>query len=246
MLYKLLTFTLFVAGFGFSQDADDQLQTRYRPGFMWFYHGINKAPDEKVRKYDRLILDVTYNDWHSKTQQPFQNRPFSIGMNISTMWDIPLTKGNTSSFGIGFQYGLFKVDMNDFLVRNETLKRTELVLDKNAYNIDQAHFKHHQLAVPIEWRLRGKNWKHAKFHIGAKASYAFNPSMTLITHDGKYSDKNKSVGFSDFNHFSASAHLRFGIRNWAIYGSYSLFPLFKNKESIQLIPFQFGVSLSLF
>lgn len=230
----------------FAQDSDDNLISRYRPGFMWFDHGIKKAPDERMRKYDRLIFDITYNDWISKTEKPFNVSPFSIGFNTNVLFDVPLTKGNTCSFGWGFYYGLYRVQMNDFFARNDIDQSTTIIEDIKQYGIQRSVFKMNSIGLPFEMRFRGKNWKHAKFHVGAKVSYNFLPSMTLSNKANGIVNKNKTVGFYDFNHFNASAHIRFGIRNWALFASYSFMPLFKDDQSVDLHPLQFGLSVSLY
>lgn len=228
----------------FAQDGD--LVSRHRPGFMWFDNGMKPAILEKVRKYDRLIFDVVYNDWVSKSHKAFKVSPLSIGFNVNFMFDIPITKGNTSSFGIGFAYGLYRIRMNDFFVRNDVEGSTKLIHDISQYGIEKSVFKLNSLSIPFEYRLRGKNWKHTKLHFGAKASFFFYPSTTLSAKSGKIVSQQKNVGFYDFNHFNASAYLRFGIRNWSIFASYNFIPLFKDESSTVLNPIQAGVSISLY
>lgn len=230
----------------FAQDQDIDIMSRHRPGFMWYYTGIKPAIPEKVRKYDRLIFDITYNDWISKSQKPFKVSPLSIGFNTNLMFDIPLTKGNTQSFGIGIAYGLYRVQMKDFFVRNDKDESTTLISDISQYGIDKSVFKYNSLSIPMEFRFRGKNWKHAKFHIGGKVSYLFHPNTNLSSKISGITSLQKTIGFHDFNHLNASAHMRFGIRNWSFYASYNFLKLFKNKSSVQLNPFQIGLSISLF
>ena len=85
----LLGFIL-LANVGFSQyNSEGELTSRFRAGFMWFYTGLRPAKVDKVRKYDRLIFDITYNDWNGD-QELFQNHWASIGLNTNLMFDIPL------------------------------------------------------------------------------------------------------------------------------------------------------------
>ena len=66
-MYKLILSIIIcvVSGNAISQynSEGEDLISRFRPGSMWFYTGLRPATPEKVRKYDRLIFDVTYNDW---------------------------------------------------------------------------------------------------------------------------------------------------------------------------------------
>lgn len=237
---------IFSVPFSIGQDQDVDLISRFRPGMMWFYTGIKPASPEKVRKYDRFIFDIVYNDWISKTQKPFKNSPFSIGFNSNLMFDLPLTKGNTRSFGIGISYGHYRVQYQDFLVRDDLEKTTVLISDITQYGIEKSVFKYNSLSIPFELRFRGKNWKHAKLHLGGKISYFFNPNTNLSSNNDNIKSLQKTIGFHDFNHLNASAHLRFGSRNWSFFASYNFLKLFKNKQSIQLNPMQFGLSISLF
>lgn len=231
-----------------SQDSDseEKLISRFRPGIMWFYTGLKPATPEKVRKYDRLIIDFTYNDWLSKEIKPFKNKATSIGFNTHLMFDLPITKGNTVSFGTGISYGLFRVHTQGFFVRNEQTKSTEFFEDASVYGIEKSIVKVNSLSVPFEMRFRGKNWKHAKLHIGASVSYQFHASTSLSTKNNKIEYQQKTIGFYDLNPINVSSHVRFGIRNWSLYASYGFLPLFKSNESIKLNAFQFGLSLSLF
>ena len=242
-----LSYIIFILAVSPLLAQDSDIMTRHRPGALWYYAGIKPPIPEKVRRYDRLVFDVTYNDWIPKNGKPFNVSPFSIGFNANMMFDVPMTKNNTVSFGFGFAYGLYRIRMNDFFVRNEVEQSTELIADVKKYGAEKSIFKVNTLSVPLELRFRGANWKHFKINIGGRLSYQFHPNTTLVskTNDGITSQQ-KTVGFYDFNHFSASAHIRFGIRNWGLYASYNLVPLFKDPESTKLNPFQLGLSISLF
>jgi hypothetical protein len=98
----------------------------------------------------------------------------------------------------------------------------------------------------LEFRFRTKGWKHIKFHVGGKIGYQANIYSKVISEDknGKYVAKDYS--FADINRWVYSAHMRLGIRNWAIYGSYNLNTLFSNRASTQLNLLQLGISISLF
>ncbi|MGV3632092.1 MAG: outer membrane beta-barrel protein [Bacteroidota bacterium] len=238
-----LCFTLSLA----AQDQDVDVMSRHRPGVLWYYAGVKPPIPERVRRYDRLVFDVVYNDWMSKTVKPFKVSPLSIGFNVNMMFDVPLTKNNTTSLGFGFAYGLYRIRMNDFFARNDVNQSTELIPDVEQYGVEKSVFKANSVSIPLELRFKGAKWKHVKIHLGGRASYYFLPSTTLSSQtDDKVISKQKTVGFYDFNHFNASGHIRFGIRNWGLYASYNFMPLFKDAQSTRLNTFQFGVSVSLF
>jgi len=236
---------LLVVGFNsLAQEAG--VRSRHRPGFMWYYAGITAPKPEKVRKYDRLIFDVVYNDWTGKNVKPFKVSPLSIGFNTNLMFDIPLAVNNTVSLGIGMAYGIYRIKSNDFFVRNELQESTTLSSDINQYGIESSIFKIHTIALPLEIRFRGKNWQHAKLHVGGRIGYSFLATTVLGTQQDGIYYLQKTRGFYDFNPIQAQAHLRFGIRNWGIYAAYHFLPFFKNKQSIQMNGLQFGISLSIF
>lgn len=228
----------------FSQEKD--LVSRYKPGVMWFFTGVRPAQPEKVRKYDRLIIDLTYNDWLSSTSKPFQNNITSIGFNSSLMFDVPLVPKNKIAFGWGISYGLYRVNHHDLFIRNSDSSFTSVVKNIEQYGIEKSIFKMHSLAIPVELRFRGEHWKHFKFHVGGKLAYQFLGTTVLTTKSDGITSKQKINGFYDLNHLNASAHIRVGIRNWALYAQYNFIPFFKAKQSIQLTGFQIGLSVSLF
>jgi hypothetical protein len=225
---------------------EKELITRYRPGVMWFLTGVRPAKLEKVRKYDRLIFDITYNDWIGKQSKPFKNKPTSIGLNVSTMFDVPLVIKNTIAFAWGINYNLFRVDFHDLFFRNSDSNYTSIVKKIEQYGIEKSIFKVHSLAIPLELRFRGKNWKHMKFHVGTKLAYQFMGTTVLSNKIKGITSKQKIIGFYDLNPLQISTHIRFGIRNWAFFANYNLFPFFKSKQSYQINGLQFGLSVSLY
>ncbi|MBI2259683.1 MAG: hypothetical protein HYU67_12415 [Flavobacteriia bacterium] len=230
----------------YSQKERENVNSKFRPGIMWFYTGLRPAIPEKVRKYDRFIIDVTYNDWHGVKNKVFKNNWSSIGLNTSFLMDIPLSKGNTKAIGIGLSYGLYKINQNQFFIRNEKDKSTLMYDDIKSYGIEKSVFKLHSVSIPLEIRFRGKEWKHWKFHLGGKFTYQFLASTVLSTKSNSFVSKQVSQGFYDLNPINSSCYIRFGRRNWALFAQYNFLPLFKNSTSAQLYTFQWGLSISLF
>ncbi len=229
-----------------ANEIDTATITRYRPGFMWFYTGLKPAEVEKVRKYDRLIIDFTHNDFISPKKQIAHTKIPSLGFNANFLFEQPLTKGNTFSFAVGLAYGLNHYNLKDFFFRNGLMKSTEVIPNAKLYGFKRSILNIHSIGIPFELRLRGKNWKHFKAHVGGKLSYNYSSNTILITKNDKFSEAHKVSGFHDLNRFSASTHLRFGIRNWSFFASYAFVPIFKSKDSPKLHPLQLGISLSLF
>lgn len=225
---------------------EEGLISRFKPGFMWYNTGLRPAETEKVRKYDRLIVDIHYNTWSSQDKKAFKNHWSSISSSTQWMFDIPMTKHNTISLGWGLGYKRTRIRFDDFLVRNADLASTSY--SENEGNIvEKSYFTTHELFVPLELRFRTKGWKHVKFHIGGHIGYQFNGSTRYVystTSDLQTSSITK--GFFDLNPLSASIHARVGVRNWALFASYNVLPYFRSKESTQLNGMSLGISISLF
>jgi len=247
----LVICSLILSSLAFGQyDSKGETPSMFRPGFMWYFTGIRPAKEEKVRKYDRLIFDVTYNDW-TGDEGPFENHWASIGFNTNLMFDIPLTKGNTVALGIGVAYQLTRTRHDQLFVKatdggtGSSPTHTELV-PKGNQTFDRNILVGNAFTLPIELRFRKASWKHFKFHLGGRVGYQANMYSKTIFGSGSNRDVVKDYGFPDLNPLVYAAHVRFGFRNWALFGSYHFNPLFTNSSSSQLNQLQFGLSISLY
>lgn len=219
--------------------------SRFRAGIMWFYTGLMPAKEGKIRKYDRLIFDLTYNDWVGDVSL-FENHWASIGLNTNFMFDIPLVKGNKVALGVGVAHQFTSIRHDSHLNR-DFINGTTLLSPKNPLDI----FKKSVLggncfAIPIELRFRNESWKHFKFHIGGKIGYQANLYSKNVSMVNGKRDINKTFGFADKSEIMYSAHVRIGLRNWALFASFNFNPIFTNKSSTKLQQAQAGLSISLF
>jgi hypothetical protein len=225
---------------------EEGLISRFKPGFMWYNTGLRPAETEKVRKYDRLMVDINYNTWSSAEIKAFENHWSSISSSVQWMFDIPLAKHNTVSFGWGLGYKRTRIRFDDFLIRDEALSSTSYF--ENVGNvIEQTHFNANELFIPIELRVRTKGWKHVKFHLGGQIGYQFRASTRYVSASPTSIQTSTTTrGFYDLNPLSARVHARVGIRNWGVFASYNVLPYFTSKESTQLKGLSVGISISLF
>lgn len=243
----ILSFMLLMSFKPFAQYSSEgeDLISRFRPGTMWFFTGLRPAIPEKVTKYDRLMFDVTYNTW-SGDIKPFRSKWNSIGLNTSFMFDIPLTKGNTVSFGTGLSHSIFKIhSASHIFVTDSSNIFTKHYLSAG-FIPDQNYICGNSISVPLEFRFRTKGWKHFKVHAGGKIGYQLNLYSKVVTNgeNGKYIQKDHD--FADVSRLIYSAHVRIGIRNWALFGSYNFNTLFSNRSSVKLNVLQVGLTISLF
>lgn len=221
--------------------------SRFRPGSMWFYTGLRPAVPEKVRKYDRLIFDLTYSDWMGDLE-PLKNDWRSIGLNTNLMFDIPITKGNTVSFGTGLAHSVFRISSPGHIFSADSTgsyTTVSHVLDQNNPDIKR-YLGGQSVSIPFEFRFRSRGWKHVKLHLGGKIGYQFTQYAMVVTKNdnGRFITKDHSL--PDPSGLIYSAHVRFGIRNWSLYASYNLNKLFTESSSPQLNLIQAGLSISLF
>lgn len=230
----------------YAQKPDSSLISRYRPGLFWFYSGLRTKGRADVHKYERLILDVFYCDWNTPKVKPFQSDWTSIGWNIQSLFDIPVTKWNNVSLGVGLGYEHTRLQSNFVLDRMESTKSTELSDFLPVLQYEKSVFKTNKLFVPIELRFRTSGWKHFKFVVGGRIGYQFSNSTLFQYTNAETTVRQTTVGFYDFRPLSLSTHLRIGIRNWAITGSYNLNPYFKSAQSTKINGFQIGCSIALF
>lgn len=250
MLKTLLLSLLFI---GFSLKAFSQYDgfgsdeiSRFRAGSMWFFTGFRPAIPEKVRKYDRLVFDLTYNDW-TGALDPFKNKWNSIGLNSSLMFDIPIAKGNTVSFGTGLSHSIFRISSDQHVFAPDSTETFTIHSEaSNIPSLKGTFLCGNSLSVPLELRFRTKGWKHFKVHLGGKIGYQLNVYSRSVYDgtNGRMIVKNHN--FADVGRLIYSAHVRIGIRNWALFGSYNLNTLFTHSNSPELNLIQMGLSISVF
>lgn len=241
-LLILLSVLLISNAYAQSEEKSSE-NSDFRAGFMWYYTGLKPAQEGKARKYDRLIFDIVYNDW-AGDNGPFENHWGSIGLNTSMMWDIPFT-GNNTSFGIGISHQLMRIRHDNAFFKYSNPDKTEY--NEAAITLyDKNILAGNMFAMPVEFRFRKKEWRHFKFHIGGKIGFQANMYSKQVFGSGQNRDVVKDYGFPDLNRLVYGAHMRIGIRNWALYASYNFNPIFSNSESTKLYQLQFGLSISLY
>ena len=246
ILLILITNLAFSAQSQFNKDTGNK--SRFKPGFMWNFTGLRPAEAGKAQKYDRLVFDVTYNDWFGDLKT-FKNQWSSIGLNTNMLCDIPLNGSNTISFATGIRQSFFKTEnlSNQFLA-DPTNNFTILSNSASTLGIKKRLLCGNAIGVPFELRFRSKGWKHVKLHAGGVVAYQWNIYTKTVYNGSKQIEDGlyKNYDFADVNRLAVSAHVRVGIRNWALFASCGINPMFKNRSSAKLHLVQLGLSTSLF
>lgn len=226
-------------------NSKGETRSRFRPGSMWFFTGFRPAQADKVRKYDRLIFDLTYNDWIGDVD-PFENHWASIGLNTNLMFDIPLSKGNTVALGIGLAHELKTIRHNNYLYADQVNDISVYAPKDSVASWSKSSFGGNSFCIPLELRFRKESWKHLKLHLGGRIGVQANLYNRYVGRNDGIKVVNKNIGFPDVNRLIYGAHARIGFRNFALFGNYYFNPVFSKSESIQLNILQFGLSVSLY
>lgn len=226
-------------------EKEEGLVSRFRPGIGWYYSGLKPYEEEKLRKYDRLILDVVYNDW-SGEESLFESPWNSLGFNVSFLFDKVISSKNTFSIGYGLAFSHYNNKTQKDFVRNFDQGSTSLEDFDPAVEIIRNKYTANYIELPLEFRFRTKGRKHFKFLIGGKIGYQLNSFTKQLTEQGGFILKTRNYSFPDNQRLRYGATVRIGIRNYALFASYYFSSLFKDNESIELYPFSLGISFSLF
>lgn len=226
-------------------EEEQGLVSRHRPGVMWFYSGFSNYDTTKLRKYDRLVVDVLYNDWQGDLS-PLNSPWSSIGFNVNVMFDIPFTKANTVGLGWGVAFSHYnnrtKIGFNsDYTEGSTSTYSLDLQQD-----IVWSKFNANYIEIPLELRFRTKGYQHFKFFVGGKIGYQLNAyTKTKENIEGK-NYKFKNYNFPDRNPLRYGLTARVGIRNWSVYAAYYFTDLFTHENSVKLSPITAGISIALF
>lgn len=247
MKYSLIfIFIGFITSIGAQYlEKEEGLVSRFRPGIGWYYSGLKPYEEEKLRKYDRFIIDVVYNDWHG--DEEIFNSPWnSLGYNVSLMFDKVITAKNTFSIGYGLTFSHYNNKTNKEFERNFEDGYTTLNDFDQNISIVRNKYMANYIEVPLEFRFRTKGRKHFKFLIGGKIGYQINSFTKQIIEEDGARLNTRNYSFADDNKLRYGATVRIGIRNYALFASYYFSPLFLDDNSVKLNPISLGISFSLF
>tara|TARA_B100001287_G_C22674932_1_gene527159 strand:+ start:1539 stop:2261 length:723 start_codon:yes stop_codon:yes gene_type:complete len=227
----------------FHAQQDPELVSRNRPGLFWFVNGKGPLDDADYRKYDRCIVDVTYNDWIGDLST-FQNKWNSLGYHFSLNKDIQFRSSQRTTIGLGFGYSYLNHTL-DAVFSNTPNKSVSAQIHGTTDSLIFSKLTIHQFYVPIELRFKSLGWRHFKFIIGSRIGV-----QPLLFSKTKYWESGAEQFYDDklldMRWFFTSVYVRCGIRNWSFIGIFHPMKLFPSEQSVRLYPFQIGLSLSLF
>ena len=222
----------------------EKKQTQERPGLFWYFSGLRPFKDTDRKKYDRVIVDLTYNDWIGENG-PFNNNWNSIGVAASLNKDILLERSENITLGIGLGYGYLN-HRTPRLFYVTPFESVQSQVPASTDSIISSFFTVHQFYIPLELRFRSKGWKHKKIILGARLG--IQPFMNISsyrTFEGQVEYSEVKLK-EEYNWFYFSTYIRCGFRNWSLFCAYQPLSIFSNNQSMEIHPLQMGVSLSLF
>lgn len=193
---------------------------------------------------DIFGVDLYWSDWYSKSKS-VKTKGFSFGFNVNYYYDIAFTESAKSSFAIGIGYNLFNMHnqgrfaiVEDSITGNRSTQIQELSVQELA-ETKRNRIAINTIDIPIELRFRiGKKKNKFKIYPGVKIGYNFGLAYTRTTETGKTTINN----FPDVNNWRIAPTLRIGFKDFFIFGSVDVLPLFQNSESTRFTPIRFGIS----
>lgn len=186
--HKITLLFCWITLISYSQyDSEGENKSRFRPGIMWYNTGWKPAKPGKLRKYDRLMFDITYNDWVGD-RKTFKMQGPSLGMNVSWLLEFPIVDKNLFSFAIGPSYGFYHMRY-DMPIVYDNINNTTIFGDAQDVGLfGKRKLIGHQLSIPIEFRIRTNGWRHFKIHLGGKVGYQLS-----LFEKARYTENNGEV-----------------------------------------------------
>ena len=115
--FFLVTFSLFSVLNCFSQKKRNSCSGKNTTQGFFGMCTVGNIKNNYHPKYDRLVFDLTYNDF-SGDVSPLSQGFNSIGITTNMIFDIPMNKKNTISFGTGWGFKFAHIEMKDKFVAN--------------------------------------------------------------------------------------------------------------------------------
>jgi hypothetical protein len=193
---------------------------------------------------DRLIFDLTLDNFAVSPSSLEVNIPKSRGINIKLMKD-KLIKNSRFSFGYGLGFSSQNFDTDRFIVFDDSLDVTFFVPFDSATDVKRNKLSVNYLDLPLEFRFRTTpNSKNNSF----KIAIGFKIGVLLQSHI-KYEDGDGKVKFYNIENlykyrYGVDARIGYGI--WGLNAYYSLLPLFDEKKAPEVVPISFGLSITPF
>lgn len=211
--------------------------------FAEMYQGWFPRKDSAPPVMHRLTVDLLFDRWLDDPAG-ISLEPYSIGVNVCRMIDIPFTK----SFGIGIGPGFSSQNFHhngQFVTTQDSLGNNFTILEPfpTSYFYKRNKISLNFVEVPFELRFRSASKPRFSFYPGFKFGYLFNAHTKTIDNTGKY----KNYNVPNLNPFRYGISLRLGWGNaFHIYAFYQLSGMFEENKGTVVNPFSIGFTFYIF
>ena len=193
---------------------------------------------------DRLIIDITLDNFAQRPANMEVNTIKSRGVNVKLMKD-KLIKNSRFSIGYGLAFGSQNFDTDRFILVDDTIGHTHFVAIDPNVDVKRNKLSVNYLDLPLELRFRSKPLKkdnQLKLAIGFKIGVLLQSHVKYEDDDGKV----KFYNIDNLNKYRYGVDARLGYGIWGLNAYYSLLPLFDEDKAPTLIPLSFGLSITPF
>jgi hypothetical protein len=199
-----------------------------------------KVPAIPLRE-DQLIINLTLDNWSglpsNVESKPFRSRGFSFLLMTDKV-------NNSGNLGIGAGVGFMSqnVHTDAYIADTGSASFLSPIPDSMKYEINKLSSNY--ITAALELRIRSNEngrGERFKLNIGMIAGF-------LVQSHVKYEDKYgklKTYDIAHLNKFQYGVEARLGYNNVALFGYYSLVPVFKDGKGPEMNPYSIGISFTL-
>lgn len=209
-------------------DRKENREKNFNGHWAGFEMGVNSFYNEDYSLYGNdQFMELKY--------------PKSMEVNINFLeYNISLKKERLGIVtGMGWSMKNYKFD-NRITIENINGMIEPVLLDPD--NLEKSKLTVSYLNVPLllEFQVPVNNGSNQLFISGGVIGGININSHTKVKYNNS---KTKDHGSFNINPFQYAVTTRIGLKDVALYGTYSLSPLFKDKKGPELFPFSIGISL---
>lgn len=192
---------------------------------------------------DNLIVSIGMANWLSVPSyvevKTLQSRDFGV-----LLMGERTSASGTIGVGFGLGFSSQNVHTDAVLVDNSSTSSMEFALIANTIDYQLNKVSLNFLDAQLEFRLHSKlNKKQNRF----KFSTGIKGGILLQSHSKQKVDDRtfKSSGIAGLTKYQYGPVVRIGYGNFAIGGYYSLVEIFREKKGPKLVPYSFGLYLTI-
>jgi hypothetical protein len=207
------------------------------------YQGWFTRKDNAPPVMHRMTIDLVFNRWMEEPPG-ISLEPYSIGINIYRMYDIPFNKHVGISIGLGISSQNYHHNGQYVTIQNaDGTEFTAIEPFPGTHDYKRNKIALNYFEIPFELRFRSSTKPRFSVYPGFKAGYLFNGHTKTIDNTGKY--KNYNVpGLAKFN-YGVSLRMGWG-KKLSIYAYYQLSTVFEKDKGVEINPLAIGFTFYIF